>query len=35
MLKTNKMGDNFKNNRYEGIAMIFVLIIALLIYFSF
>lgn len=34
-LKIYKMGDNFKNNRYEGIAMLFVLFIAFLIYISF
>ena len=29
------MGDNFKNNRYEGIAMMLVVFIAFLIYLSF
>ena len=26
------MGDNFKNNRYEGIALLFILLIAFLIF---
>jgi len=29
------MDEHFKNNRYEGIALIFILIIAFLIYLSF